>query len=296
MFALNLSDGAQHAVEVAIRVVVIIAVATIVRLLIHRTISRATSQMTSRFSSRTIVSTIGGALTSTDSTNRIGARANTIEAMSKSLATWIIGIVATLMVLGELDINLAPLLAGAGIAGIAIGFGAQNLVRDVLAGFFVLVEDQYGVGDIIDAGPASGTVERISLRSTQLRDLAGTVWHIPNGTILRVGNKSQNWARAIVEIVIPYSADVRKARGIMAEVAAQMATEEAWEAAMRVGGVADDQGISAMSPLGMTLRLVVDTEPKSQWGVERELRLRIKEAFDAAGIVLEVHQPPPPAP
>ena len=119
-------------------------------------------------------SAFGGAL-SPASTGRVAARASTVEAMGKSLTTWIVGIVATLMVLGELDINLAPLLAGAGIAGIAIGFGAQNLVRDVLAGFFVLVEDQYGVGDSIDAGAASGTVERISLRSTQLRDLAGTV-------------------------------------------------------------------------------------------------------------------------
>lgn len=294
MSAITLSDGAQHALEVGLRVLLIVLVALVLRMLVHRAIERTTRQMKSRLTNGTIVSTIGGAISSGESTNRVEARANTIEAMGKSLATWILYIVATLMVLGELSINLAPLLAGAGIAGIAIGFGAQNLVRDVLAGFFVLVEDQYGVGDIIDAGPANGTVERISLRSTQLRDLAGTVWHIPNGTILRVGNKSQNWARAIVEIVVPYSADVRKARGIMSEVAAQMATEEAWDAAMRVGGVADDQGISAMSPQGMTLRLVVDTEPKSQWGVERELRLRIKEAFDAEGIPLEVHQPPPP--
>jgi len=295
MLALDLSDGARHAIEVAVRVVVIIAVAAVLRMLIHRAIERTTRQMATRLRGA-IASTISGALSATDSTNRGEARANTIEAMSKSLATWTIFVVALLMVLGELDINLAPLLAGAGIAGIAIGFGAQNLVRDVLAGFFVLVEDQYGVGDVIDAGPATGTVERISLRSTQLRDLAGTVWHIPNGTILRVGNKSQNWARAIVEIVVPYSADARKARGIMAEVAAGMATEDEWQAAMRVGGVADDQGISAMSAVGMTLRLVVDTEPKSQWGVERELRLRVKEAFDVAGIPLEVHQPPPAVP
>jgi small conductance mechanosensitive channel len=252
--------------------------------------------MKARLSSGAIVSTIGGALSSGDGTSRVDARSDTIQAMVESLTTWIIYIVATLLVLGELEINLAPLLAGAGIAGIAIGFGAQSLVRDVLAGFFVLVEDQYGVGDIIDAGPASGTVERISLRSTQLRDLAGTVWHIPNGTIVRVGNKSQNWARAVVEVTVSLTADIRKARGIMSEVAATMATEPEWEAAMRVGGVADDQGISAMTPMGATLRLVVDTEPKSQWGVERELRLRIKEAFDAASIPLEVHQTPPVVP
>jgi len=295
MLALTLSDGARHTVEVALRVALIIAVATILRFLVQRAIARTTNQMKTRFTTGAIA-TLGGALSSSENTNRVEARANTIEAMSTSLATWIIYTVATLTVLSELDIDLAPLLAGAGIAGIAIGFGAQNLVRDVLAGFFVLVEDQYGVGDIIDAGPASGTVERISLRSTQLRDLAGTVWHIPNGSIVRVGNKSQNWARAIVEMVVAHSADLRKARSIMADVASQMSTEEEWAAAMRVGAVADDQGVSAMSPTGITLRLVVDTEPKSQWGVERELRLRIKEAFDAESIPFEVHQPPPRLP
>lgn len=296
MLAIELTDDAQSALETAIRIAVIVLIAMVLRMIIHHAIERATSQMKRRLTDGALVSTIGGALSTGDGAGRVEARANTIEAMSKSLATWIIFVTAALTVLGELDINLAPLLAGASIAGIAVGFGAQNVVRDVLAGFFVLVEDQYGVGDIIDAGPATGTVERISLRSTQLRDLAGTVWHIPNGTILRVGNKSQNWARAVVEVTIAHTADIRRARTLMAEAAAVMAEEPDWQAAMRVGGVADDQGISAMTQAGVTLRLVVDTEPKSQWKVERELRLRIKEAFDADGIPFEVHQTPPAAP
>lgn len=296
MLAIELTDDAQGALETAIRIAVIVLVAMVLRMIIHQAIERATAQMKRRLTDGALVSTIGGALSTGDGAGRVEARANTIEAMSKSLATWIIFVTTALTVLGELDINLTPLLAGASIAGIAVGFGAQNVVRDVLAGFFVLVEDQYGVGDIIDAGPATGTVERISLRSTQLRDLAGTVWHIPNGTILRVGNKSQNWARAVVEVTIAHTADIRRARSIMAEVAAVMAGEVEWQTAMRVGGVADDQGISAMTQAGVTLRLVVDTEPKSQWKVERELRLRIKEAFDADGIPFEVHQPPPAGP
>ncbi|MFN8051847.1 MAG: mechanosensitive ion channel family protein [Acidimicrobiales bacterium] len=297
MLAVTLSDDARHVVGIAIRIALILAIAGILRFLIHRAIGRTTSQMKSRLQAGTFVSTIAGGLSSSsDGSHRVEARANTIEAMGRSLTTWIVFVMAALLVLGELRIDLAPLLAGAGVAGIAIGFGAQSLVRDVLAGFFVLVEDQYGVGDIIDAGPASGTVERISLRSTQLRDLAGTVWHIPNGTIQRVGNKSQNWARAIVEVTVSHSADVRQARALMAHVAATMATEDDWAPAMRVGGVADDQGISALTPTGVTLRLVVDTEPKSQWSVERELRLRIKEAFDEAGVPFEVHQPPRPMP
>lgn len=111
----------------------------------------------------------------------------------------------------------------------------------------------------------------------------------PNGTILRVGNKSQNWARAVVEVVVAHSADIRQARSLMTAAAAEMSASEEWAPAMRVGGTADDQGIADLTPGGVTLRLVVDTEPKSQWGVERELRLRIKEAFDEAGIPFEVH-------
>ena len=124
--------------------------------------------------------------------------------------------------------------------------------------------------------------------------MAGTVWHIPNGTIQQVGNKSQNWARAVVEIVVAHGADLRAARATMRRIATEMESEPDWSDAVRVGGQIDDQGIAAMTPLGVTLRLVVDTEPKMQWSVERELRLRIKEAFEAEGIPLEIHQFPGP--
>lgn len=262
-------------IEAALRVGAIALVAVVLRWLAARAITRGVAGMRRR--------EIGS--------KRVDARASAVASVLLNLTTWTVVVIAVLLALGEVDVQLAPLLAGAGVAGVAIGFGAQSLVRDVLAGIFVLIEDQYGVGDIIDAGPATGTVERVTLRSTQLRDLAGTVWHIPNGTITRVGNKSQNWARAVVEVVLSHDADVRAARAELRRVADAMAGEEPWAAAMRTGAEADEQGISALTPAGVTLRLVVDTEPKSQWQVERELRLRIKEAFDAAGIPFEVHHP-----
>jgi small conductance mechanosensitive channel len=295
MFALDLADDPGRLLTIGIRIIAIIVIALVVRWLIDRAVHRFSERMKTQLTSGTLGSTIGFG-SREDSHRRVEARANTIEAMVNSLAGAVIFVMATLLVLGELDVDLAPLLAGAGVAGIAIGFGAQSMVRDMLAGFFVLVEDQYGVGDVIDAGPAVGTVERVTLRSTQLRDMSGTVWHIPNGTVQRVGNKSQHWATAVVEVTVAHSADIRQARAILGRVAAGMATEEQWTTAMRSGAVAEDQGISALTPSGVTLRLVVDTEPKSQWGVERELRLRIKEAFDEAGVPFEVHQTPPPLP
>ena len=284
MFAVTLTDAANHALGVTLRVALIVVVALVVRWLAHRAITRGIARTQHRMSSDTL----------TGSFVRSEARLGAVASMARNLASVSILTIALLMVLGELSINLGPLLAGAGVAGIAIGFGAQSLVRDLLAGFFVVIEDQYGVGDFIVVGTVSGTVERITLRSTELRDMAGTVWHIPNGTIQQVGNKSQNWARAVVEIVVAHGADLRAARATMRRIATEMESEPDWSDAVRVGGQIDDQGIAAMTPLGVTLRLVVDTEPKMQWSVERELRLRIKEAFEAEGIPLEIHQFPGP--
>jgi len=223
-------------------------------------------------------------ISSADDSVRARVRSETLSTMMRSAASLTVFSIAALLILGELKINLAPLIAGAGIASIAIGFGAQNVVRDVLAGMFVLIEDQYAVGDIIDAEVATGTVERVSLRVTRLRDLAGTVWHVPNGLITRVGNKSQNWARALLDITVSHDTDVQLARSVMTRVATTMAAEEQWAA--RLNGEPDDQGVQALGPEGITLRLMIDTEPASQWAVERELRQRIVEAFDAERVTI----------
>ena len=140
--------------------------------------------------------------------------------MLRSIVAAAVWSIAVLTVLGELGINLGPLIAAAGIAGVALGFGAQSLVKDFLAGIFLLVEDQYGVGDIIDIGEVSGTlvtgtVEGVSLRATRLRSTNGTVWHVPNGTILRVGNMSQQWARALLDVSVVYGSDLDLAQAVI---------------------------------------------------------------------------------
>jgi len=153
---------------------------------------------------------------------RAAARAETLGLVLRSVASFFIWALAFVTILGQIGISLGPLIAGAGLAGVALGFGAQSLVKDFLAGIFILVEDQYGVGDIIDAGEAKGTVEAVGLRTTRLRDVEGTVWYIPNGQINRVGNKSQEWARALLDITVSYETNLRQAEEIIKDVAFSM--------------------------------------------------------------------------
>ena len=138
------------------------------------------------------------------------ARSQSIAGVVGSTTAVIIWVIALITVLGEVGIDLGPLIAGAGIAGVALGFGAQSIVKDFLAGLFVLIEDQYGIGDVVDLGEASGTVEEISLRATVLRAQDGTVWHVPNGEVVRVGNRSQLWSVAVVDVTVAYSSDLAR--------------------------------------------------------------------------------------
>jgi small conductance mechanosensitive channel len=219
---------------------------------------------------------------------RAVSRTETVSQVLGSIATATIYGIAALMVLGEIGIDLGPLLAGAGIAGVAIGFGAQSLVKDFLSGVFMLVEDQYGVGDIVDLGEADGTVEAVTLRSTRLRDVNGTVWHVPNGTITRVANKSQQWARALIDVSVAYDTDVRRASEVIKTVADALWREEPWAAS-----ILDEPevwGVESLGADGVVIRLVIKTKPAEQWGVMRELRVRIKDAFDAEGIEIPFPQ------
>ncbi len=190
--------------------------------------------------------------------------------------------IAGVVVLGDLGINLAPLLASAGVVGIAVGFGAQNLVRDYLTGVFMLLEDQYGVGDVISVGKVTGTVETMTLRITRLRDVNGIVWHIRNGAIERVGNQSQGWARAVVDFPVPYTADLGTIRAILGEVA-----DSAWNDPALRGVMLEKPevwGAQDVSSSEVIMRLVARTAPLRQWETEREMRARMKTALDAAGI------------
>jgi small-conductance mechanosensitive channel len=191
------------------------------------------------------------------------------------------------MSLGTLGINLAPLIAGAGIVGVAVGFGAQNLVRDFLSGIFMLLEDQYGVGDVIDVGEATGTVEGVGLRTTRVRDVDGILWHVPNGEIQRVGNKSQGWSRALLDIEVAYSNEISTAMRVIKQVADELWRDDETFAPL-ILEEPEVWGVEELGPNGVRVRLVVKTRPLEQWKVARELRARIKSAFDREGVRLPV--------
>lgn len=217
-------------------------------------------------------------------------RAETIGAVVRSIITITIWSIAVLTVLEILGVSLGPLIAGAGIAGVALGFGAQSLVKDFLTGLFMLMEDQYGVGDVIDTGvagpggPVTGTVEGVSLRTTRLRDVDGVVWHVPNGSILRIGNKSQQWSRAVVDVPVTFQADTTAATEVIRGV-----TDAVWhdpDFASIILAEPTVLGVESLAPGRVVIRVVVRTRPQEQWRVERALRVQIKAALDDAGIAL----------
>jgi small conductance mechanosensitive channel len=214
---------------------------------------------------------------------RRAQRAQTIGSVFKSIVSFIVFGLAFMMILGELGVNLGPILASAGIVGVAIGFGAQNLVKDFLSGVFMMLEDQYGVGDVVDTGEAIGTVEAVGLRITTLRDVSGTVWYVRNGEILRVGNSSQGFAVAVVDVPIGYGADVGQATEIL-----QRVTEEAVGASPLSDDVIEPPEVLGVERVtaseGITMRLTVKVRPGRQWAVQRSLRAKIVSAFEDAGI------------
>jgi small-conductance mechanosensitive channel len=209
-------------------------------------------------------------------------RVRALGAILRSAASVTIFVIAGFAVLGDLGINLAPLLASSAVVGVAIGFGAQNMVRDYLSGIFMLVEDQYGVGDVITVGDATGTVENVTLRITRVRDVNGIVWHIRNGAIETVGNESQGWARAVIDFPVPFESDLVTIRNVLQETGDTMWNEPTWRAVMLEAP--EVWGAQEISSDEVVMRMVAKTAPLRQWEVEREMRARVKAALHQAGI------------
>jgi small-conductance mechanosensitive channel len=215
---------------------------------------------------------------------RAEQRAATVGDVLASLLRGVILSLAFLIALDEVGVDLAPLIAGAGIAGIAIGFGAQSLVKDFLAGLFVLLEDQYGVGDTVTLAETTGTVEDVTLRITRLRAVDGTVWYVPNGEVRKVGNASMEWSRAIIDLLVPYDADLVKVEAAVKQAGADMAADPAWSE--DVIDQPEYWGVHSTSADGRTVRVVAKAVPRRQAAVARELRGRITERFRTEGIPL----------
>ncbi len=215
-------------------------------------------------------------------------RTATVAGLLKSISTGVVAAIVIVMVIAQLGYNIAPLIASAGIIGVALGFGAQSLVKDFLSGIFLIVEDQYGVGDVVDVGVASGTIEAVGLRVTRMRDVNGTVWYVRNGEILAVGNMSQNWARTVLDIPVAFSEDLTRVREILHEVAQQV-----WEDPEYGQDILEEPevwGVERWDPDGVIVRVVLKTAPLQQWGVAREMRERIKDRFDSEGIEIPLPQ------
>ena len=216
------------------------------------------------------------------STRRV-QRAKALGSLLKSIASGIIVAIVVTMMLNIIGLNIGPVLASAGIVGVALGFGSQTLVKDFLSGIFLIFEDQYGVGDVVDLGDGlTGTIEAVSLRVTRLRDTNGTVWYARNGELLRVGNMSQNWARTVLDVQVSSREDLNRVRRVIADVIHDLWQDDEFE-----GVIIEEPeiwGIEAITPDAITLRVTLKTAPMEQWRVARVLRERIKSRFDHEGI------------
>ena len=213
---------------------------------------------------------------------RVEQRAETLRHIIWSVSRGILLVIIVLTVSSELGFDIAPILASAGIVGLAVGFGAQSLVKDVISGFFILFEDQYGVGDGVKIGDMSGVVERMTLRATVLRNLEGQVHVIPNGNIHSVTVMTKGWARAVVDVTVPHNENLGKVFEVLQRIGTRLAQD--WPD--RVLEQPTILGVEKMDESGVTIRSIVKTPPFKQADVSREWRRRIKEEFDRVGIEL----------
>ncbi len=215
---------------------------------------------------------------------RHSQRADAIGTILRNLSSVVIWLLTAVLILQVLGVRLGPLLAGASVVGLAIGVGAQQIVRDFLAGIAMLLEDQYGTGDVIDVGHVTGEVERVGLRTTRLRAVDGTVWHVRNGEIERLGNMSRDWARVLLDVEVARGADLAVAERTVKQAAMELYQDDQWRPLL----LEEPQlwGVEGLGPASVTIRLAVRTRPSARDDVARELRARVDKAVEHAGIPL----------
>jgi small conductance mechanosensitive channel len=275
---LGLTDDGATLLENPVKIVIVIVIAIVA------------ARLGARLAKR-IVNSIGTQSALYIASPRAEQRMRTIGGVMASLVRIVVWAVAVMYVFDLLGFNLGPLIAGASIVGVALGFGAQSIVRDFLSGFFILVEDQYGVGDVVTvADKVSGTIEEVNLRVTRLRSVDGTVWFVPNGEIRTVGNAAREWARAIVDVVLPYSADTTAALAAIEDEAQAFSNDPGWSDALLEPP--EVWGVEAIDAAGLTVRVVVKTEAARRAAVARVLRGRIGERLRRDGIIVAATSTP----
>ncbi|MFJ6560799.1 mechanosensitive ion channel family protein [Streptomyces sp. NPDC091412] len=263
---------------IGLKILLILVIAAVLRGVVRRAITKVIDRM-ARTAQAVDGTALGGLLVNAE---RRRQRSQAIGSVLRSVTSFLIMGTAALMVLSTFEINLAPLLASAGVAGVAIGFGARNLVTDFLSGVFMILEDQYGVGDSIDAGVAAGEVIEVGLRVTKLRGANGEIWYVRNGEIKRIGNLSQGWATAGVDVTVRTDEDLDRVKATLDEVAERMSKEEPWNELL--WSPIEVLGLDSVLIDSMVVRVTAKTMPGKSVTVERELRWRVKRAFDVAGI------------
>ncbi|WP_091609050.1 mechanosensitive ion channel family protein [Micromonospora mirobrigensis] len=284
------AEGSYWIVVKPLRVILILLLALVARWALHRAINRLV-RTTGRSTVPTLLRPLRERIPSASLDpeefvpERRRQRAEAIGSVLRSVVTAFVFGIALLMTLREFNFDLAPLLASAGIAGVALGFGAQSLVKDLLAGLFMLIEDQYGVGDTVDLGEATGVVESVGLRVTTVRDGRGVLWYIRNGEIIRVGNKSQGWALVVVDLPIGF-ASTEEATAVLRTAAASVALDP--ELAPEIVETPDVLGVEQITVDGAVIRTVVKTTAEGQFAVGRELRRRLAEALENSGITARI--------
>lgn len=278
---MELAEASPQLLGIVLRIAGVIVLALVAKRLVQRLIDRAAKRIVARNEKSFGEDKQAAA-------GRVAERAQTLAGVLTALASVTIGILTVLLVLGEVGINLAPLIAGVGIVGVALGFGAQHLVADLVSGLFMLAEDQYGVGDFMEADGTAGTVEKVGLRTTQIRSLDGTLWTLRNGEISKTGNSSRGWGRAVLDVGVAYGCDVRRATAVIKAAADEVYEDQDFTEVFL--GEPEVWGVTDLGDDAVAIRLVCTTKAGAQWGLGRELRLRVKEALDREGIEIPFSQ------
>ena len=269
----------------AFRVLVIILVAVVLRVVLRFVIDRVVRRIVNGVKKRQSVDDTQALAASPLTAVRLVQRTRTLGGVLNNIVAVVLVIISVLLVVTTIDATIIGSFALITAAiGAGLGFGAQNIVKDVFNGLFMVAEDQLGVGDIVDTGFATGMVEHVGIRVTQLRDVNGTIWYVRNGEILRVGNMSQGWSRVIIDLAVPYDVDIAAVQQQMLATATDMATNTKWRS--RILEKPEIWGIESISADSIVNRLVVKTRAGSKDDVARDLRARLKSALDEMDIKL----------
>jgi len=270
--------------QTPISIGIILVVAVVVRIVLHFVIRRVVDQIVTGIKRKQNVTETRALTVSPLAAVRVVQRTRTLGSVLNNVVTVLVAAVALVLVLGLLDVNVVTVLSAAGVVGAGLAFGAQNIVKDVLNGIFMIAEDQLGVGDVVDVGPATGVVENVGIRVTQIRGVHGVLWFVRNGEILRVGNMSQGWSRVVVDVAVPYAVDVDAVQSALLRAATDMAASPKWQQV--VIDEPEAWGLQSVAEEHLVLRIVAKSKPADRDNVDRELRRRFKAVADELGIQL----------